>query len=113
MSFRLPESLASWQTETFSETFCKEVAGLPLGTLPLHQALAMGSHVVDRAPQVMLLSSTSDDAHLEVKTGLFFNSVLAGCSCADDPTPQDENNEYCEMLLRIDRQTGMTVVAVC
>jgi len=111
MCFPLPESLAAWQTPAFTATFCREVAQLAHGTLPLQQALAIGSHVVERSPQVMVLSIDSSDCHLEIKAGIFFNTVIAGCNCADDPTPVEENNEYCELLFRIDRQTGMAVAA--
>ena len=110
MSFSLPQSLAAWQTPAFAATFCHEVAQLPPGVLPLQQALAMGSHVVERAPQVMLLSSRGSEHHLEIRAGIFFNTVIAGCNCADDPTPVEENNEYCELLFRIDRHTAVTEV---
>ena len=109
MRFLLPESLAAWQTPAFNATFCREVAQLEHATLPLQQALAIGSHVAERAPQVMVLSSDSSDRHLEIKAGIFFSTVIAGCNCADDPTPLEENNEYCELLFRIDRQTGMAM----
>ena len=108
MPLPLPESLAAWQSPAFAATFCHEVARLEQGALPLQQALTMGSHVVERPPQVMLLSSNSSPRHLEIRAGIFFNTVIAGCNCADDPTPVEENNEYCELLFRIDRHTGMT-----
>jgi len=112
MSLQLPESAAAWPGQAFADTFCREVAHLPPGALPLHQALTIGSHVLDQPPQVMLLSSDSTQNHLTVKAGLFFRTVVAGCSCADDPTPTDENNEYCELLFRIDRRTGLTEVGL-
>jgi hypothetical protein len=102
--------MAAWKTPAFAATFCREVAQLEHGALPLQQALALGSHVVERAPQVMLLSSESNERHLQIKAGIFFSTVIAGCNCADDPTPVEENNEYCELLFRIDRHTGMTEV---
>lgn len=85
---------------------------LPHGALPLHRALAMGSHVVDHPPQVMLLASQLDDSHLSVKAGVFFKTVLGGCNCADDPTPLDQNNEYCELWFRIDRRSGAAEVTL-
>ena len=113
MSFRLPESLAAWETPAFAATLCREIANLPLGTLPLQQALAMGSCVVDKPPQVMLLASRAHGAHLEVKVGVFFNTVVAGCNCADDPGPMAENNEYCELRFHIDRTSGRTLAGIC
>ncbi len=108
MTIRLLESLQAWDTPQFAEVFCKEVERLPHGRLPLHLALSMGSHVVDRPPKLMLLSSDANPTHLALRAGVFFNSVIAGCSCADDPTPTEENNEYCELWFRIDRHSGIT-----
>jgi len=112
MSFRLPQSLQAWETPQFAEIFCHEVERLPHGSLPLHLALSMGSHVINRPPKLMLLSSAADETHLTLKAGVFFNTVIAGCSCADDPTPADENNEYCELWFLIDRCSGITQARV-
>ena len=43
----------------------------------------------------MLLSASEDAGLLRVKAGIFYTGIIAGCSCADDPTPIDELNEYC------------------
>jgi hypothetical protein len=45
-----------------------------------------------------------------VKAGIFYTGVIAGCSCADDPTPVDELNEYCVVQFDIDRMTAETTV---
>jgi len=108
MSIELSESLQAWSSDSFGETFCREVARLAHGELPLHLALSLGSHVVERRPKVMLLSSEADASCIRVKAGVFFNSVLAGCNCADDPSPMDEHNEYCELWFVIDRLSGET-----
>jgi len=44
--------------------------------------------------------------------GVFFQSVIGGCSCTDDPTPASEINEYCEALLEIDKATADTVIMI-
>jgi hypothetical protein len=110
MPFSLPNSQQAWDTPEFSGVFCDEVKQLPIAQLPLQHALSMGSHVVDRPPQVMVLAHESSQTHLIVRAGVFFNSVLGGCNCADDPTPMDENNEYCELQFRIERHSGETEV---
>ena len=38
--------------------------------------------------------------------------MLAGCSCADDPTPVEEISQYCEVRLDIDKTTAETTVAL-
>jgi hypothetical protein len=47
---------------------------------------------------------------IRVKAGIFYQGVLGGCSCADDPTPASEINEYCEVQLDIDKSTAATAV---
>lgn len=112
MSFRLPQSLEHWDSPAFPETFCREVSRLPHGSLPLQQAMMLGSYVVDRPPTVVLLSTAGNDRHIKVKAGVFFHSMIAGCNCADDPTPMDEQTEHCELLFRIDRDSSMTRVEI-
>jgi len=110
MSFSLPNSRDAWGTPAFARTFCHEVAQLPPGTLPLQLALRMGSHVLDNTPKVMLLSSQHDEHLYRVKAGVFFSSVMAGCNCADDPSPVDQHEEYCELQFEIDPTPGETRV---
>ena len=43
-------------------------------------------------------------------TGIFYTGVVAGCSCADDPTPVEEQHEYCEVLIEINRATAEAVI---
>jgi len=110
MNFSLPNSRDAWGTPAFARTFCHEVAQLPPGTLPLQLALRMGSHVLENTPKVMLLSSRHDESLYRVRAGIFFNSVLAGCNCADDPSPMDQHEEYCELQFEIDPTTGRAKV---
>ena len=47
-----------------------------------------------------------------VKAGIFYTGIIAGCSCADDPTPLDEQNEYCELELNINKETAETTIVL-
>jgi hypothetical protein len=47
-----------------------------------------------------------------VKAGIFYSGVVTGCSCADDPTPVNEESEYCVVQLDINKQTGETAIAL-
>jgi len=49
---------------------------------------------------------------IRVKAGIFYTGVIAGCSCADDPTPIDEQNEYCVVQFDIDRTTADATVTL-
>lgn len=102
---RLPASLRAWGTAEFPATLKCELAG-HADELPLQQALAGTSAVADEAVTVVLLAAQADETTIHVKTGIFFAGILAGCSCADDPTPVEAQTEYCELQLTIDRATG-------
>ena len=106
----LKQSLAAWGTAGFEVTFKAELAGLDPDALRLQQVLRQGS--IGNASQVgvMLLGSSETAEAIRVRVGLFFTSVIAGCNCADDPTPVDENPEYAELEIRIDRRTAETTI---
>lgn len=110
--FRLDLSLLAWDTETFNVVFIKEVSALGLNDLPLQEGLCHSSYAISDSLAATVLNKKCDDNKLFIKAGLFYTGVIAGCNCADDPTPVDENNEYCEVLFSIDRQTAETTVSL-
>ena len=111
MTFSLPQTLAAWGTDGFAETCKRELGSLDPDRLPLQQLLQYGSHIAGR-PTFMILGSQADEEILLLRTGVFFRSVLAGCSCADDPTPPNEYQEYGKLVLRIDRRDAALSVTV-
>lgn len=103
---RLPATAHAWETPEFAATFKGELSGLDRSVLPLQGALTHSSIVLDRALDVMIISATAQEDAIRIHAGVFFTGILAGCSCADDPTPVNENNEYCEIRIDLDRRTG-------
>lgn len=101
----LPDSVRAWGTTDFSATLKRELAA-HADELPLQQALSGTSAVADEAITVVLLAAQADAAHIHAKVGIFFGGILAGCSCADDPTPVEPQTEYCELQVAIERATG-------
>ncbi len=106
----LKQSLASWNSEAFERNFCAEVEGLPATLLPLQQGLALSSSVADEPFRLMLIATEESADGLRVKAGVFYSGIIAGCSCADDPTPQDRQQEYCELEFLIDSKTAEATV---
>lgn len=102
----LSHALAAYGTPDFSTRLKPALEGLGLEQLPLQQGLRSGSTARDDRLGAMILGTEEADGALVVRAGLFYTSITAGCSCADDPTPTDENTEYCEVLVHIDRGTG-------
>lgn len=107
---RFQNSLNAWGKPDFEAVLKQEIAQMDPLRLPLQQGLSIGSHVTDRPISATIIRTHEDEGVIRVKAGIFYTSIIAGCSCADDPTPIDENNEYCEVQFDIDRMTAMTSV---
>jgi hypothetical protein len=99
-------SLKAWGTCDFEGQLKEEIIALGPEVLPLQQGLTTGSIALTDKLGVMILNVTEAPDSLRVRAGLFYTSIIAGCACADDPTPVDEHAEYCEVELEIDRHTG-------
>jgi hypothetical protein len=108
----LPASLAAWGTPEFEETFKREVGRLTAEMLPLQAALTHGSYASDRVNGVILLSTSESADSVIIKAGLHFTGVIAGCSCADDPTPNNETVEYCEVRIELDRKSARASISL-
>ncbi len=109
---RLPNALRARVTPEFSDILRQEIERLDAGQLPLQQGLSSSSYVTDRPFQARIISTREEDGCLRVKAGIFYTGIIAGCSCADDPTPIDELNEYCVVQLDIDTSTAETAVTL-
>lgn len=109
---RLPNSLNAWGTPEFEMLLKQEIEQLDAGLLPLQQGLSASSYVTERPFQVRIISVREEAGLIRVKAGIFYTGVIAGCSCADDPTPIDELNEYCVVMLEIDLATAEATVTL-
>ncbi len=107
----LPDALAAWGTPAFAAVLKRELAA-QAAALPLQQAAAFTSVVLDAPPEVMFIGAEAMAGRLAVRVGVFFAGIVAGCACADDPTPVEAQPEYCELLLSIDRSTAAATAAL-
>jgi len=110
--FYLTLSLQAWNTDVFNDVIKQEICSLDANLLPLQQGLTQSSIALTDKLSVIVLHAESDHEYISVKAGLFYSGVIAGCNCADDPTPVNENNEYCEVLFKIHRKTAATIVTL-
>ncbi len=111
-AFYLPLSLAAWNSPAFNAVLKQEICSLDPTLLPLQQGLQYSSYAVSDKLSVTVLDTKEDAAFLIIKTGLLYNGIIVGCNCADDPTPVDETNEYCDVIFRIDKTTARTAVTL-
>ena len=107
---QLPRTLRAWDSADLAAIFKQELAQLGRDYLPLQQALRQGSSVLDTPVTVLMHDARIDAQQLSIRAGIFYQSVTAGCSCADDPTPLNEHTEYCEVQVLIDTRDAQTQV---
>ncbi|HEY5601552.1 MAG TPA: hypothetical protein VIM41_00425 [Gammaproteobacteria bacterium] len=109
---RLQDSLAAWGTPAFNDTLKTELEQLGIEQLPLQQGMSTSNYALDDKIEVMIIEVSESPDSIRAKAGFFYSGIIAGCSCADDPTPVEKNSEYCEVQLHINKQTAETTVTL-
>ncbi|MDH5301031.1 MAG: hypothetical protein OEW58_06680 [Gammaproteobacteria bacterium] len=112
MSLYLPESAAAWGQATFAQTLQREVAGLGLEVLPLQSQLRYSAYALPDDISTMLLSAELQSGWLSLHVGVFFKGAIPGCACADDPTPEETYNEYCELEIRLNLESAQATLVL-
>ena len=107
---KLTKALQSFNDPDFKNILKHEIQNISPELLPLQQGLSLSSYVGKSAISVVILNVTEDTNNIKVKTGIFYTGIIAGCSCSDDPSPTDEQNEYCELQFDINKITAKTTV---
>ena len=103
---QLGRALDAWGTPAFEAVLKADIEKLDAKYLPLQQGLSQSSYACDEDLNVVIISMTEAAGMIRVKAGIFYSGVIAGCSCADDPTPVDTCPEYCEIRIDINTQTA-------
>lgn len=102
----LPRTASAWGGLDFEAVLKAELAAVGAAALPLQGGLRRGSVVVEAPVEVMFLSARERGGRLRIRVGVFYAGILAGCGCADDPTPVEAEPEYCVLMLDLERGTG-------
>ena len=105
-------SLKSWNTPEFNDTLINEIKKLNSTQLPLQQALSQSSYVSESDFSVSILNTKEIENEIVAKASIFFTGIIAGSCCSDDPTPVDELQEYCELELKINKETAEVVITL-
>lgn len=107
---RLPRALSVWGSPDFDGVLKEEIERLAADQLPLQKGLSTTSYPVGEGFRVMVIGSSAADGFIRARAGIFYSGIVAGCNCADDPTPVEAQPEYCEVQIDIDRETaGATI----
>ena len=96
---KFTKTIQTYDKADFKNTLKNEIQNINPDLLPLQQGLSLSSYVGQSPFTAMILNVTDEANFIRVKAGIFYTGIIAGCSCSDDPTPIDEQNEYCEELL--------------
>jgi hypothetical protein len=109
---QLNKSLHAWGSPNFEAILKQEIAQLGADRLPLQQGLSSSNYVTDDPITVLINNVVEMENIIRIRAGIFYTGGIGGCSCADDPAPSGENNEYCEVQLDMDKTTATTVVGL-
>lgn len=109
---RLTKSLKAWGTPEFESVFKSEIEQIEAGQLPLQQGLKTGSYALEGKHKAMVIHAAEAADAIHVKAGIFYSGILTGCACADDPTPVNEESEYCVVRMSINKSTAETTVTL-
>jgi len=104
--------LSVWGSADFDCHFKTMLEQLDHAQLPLQQALAYTSYPSDEPIRVVVISAESDSSTIHVRAMIFYSGIIAGCSCADDPTPVEAQAESCTVLVDIDHQSGTATISL-
>jgi hypothetical protein len=109
---KLTKTSNAWKNPDFKTILKGEIEQIDAGQLPLQQGLSTGSFASDDNVTVVILGVSDETDFIHAKTGIFYTSLIPGCNCADDPTPNEEYNEYCEVLFDINKITAETEITL-
>jgi hypothetical protein len=109
---QLGKSLQAWGTPEFASVLKQEIEQASAEQLPLQQGLSLSSSVADTPFTVVIHGASEQSGMIRVKAAILYQGMIGGCSCAGDPTPDNEIDEHCEVQLDIDRATAVATVSL-
>lgn len=109
---KLTQTAQSFDFENAKDTVKNEIEKIKPSLLPLQQGLTHSSYVGNTDFKAVILNITEEGNSVNVKAGIFYTGIIAGCSCSDDPSPTDEQTEYCELLFNINKDTAKAIVTL-
>ena len=107
---KLTKTVDAWDTPDIRQVIKGEIEHLDSQLLPLQAGLSLGSYVSENKFSVMILGVSEEAGIIFARAGFFYTSIIAGCNCADDPSPVEEQTEYCEMQFEINKETAEATV---
>ncbi len=107
---KLWDVVNAWGTPRFNDIIKTALERMGVEQLPLQQALSFSNIALDTNIKALPLSCIETDNSIIVKVSIFYTGLTSGCQCADDLSPVDEQNEYCEIQLTIQKISAETMI---
>ena len=93
-----------WEKPDFSQYCLSELNRLQVEELPLQDCCQYSCVIEPKSLSFRLISQQKVSEYLLIKVGVFFQEVLSGCACSDDPSQaMIHENNYCELELRVEK----------
>jgi len=105
---KLRNALDAWESSEFDDLLKADIDQMTVDQLPLQQAITSSSYALDTNIKSIIINKTDDSDAIQIKAGIYYTGIIAGCNCADDPSPADEVQEYCVVQIQIDKVTAET-----
>ncbi len=102
--------IEQWQREDFVPTVQAAMVALGVRGLPLQKAIQFGNVALDSDMSVQVLASERRPEGYFLRLGVQYTSMITGCHCADDPSPEMIVPEYCTLELWLDPNTAAPTV---
>jgi hypothetical protein len=108
----LKKSLAAWKTDYFKQVLCEEIGMLDETSLPLQEGLSRSNYADGSDLSVLVLNISETNVQIRVKAGIFYQGMITGCNCSDDPSVMVSNIEYCEVRFELNKKTAKTNIVL-
>jgi len=109
-TINLKNVVSEWGCSNFHSIIKSELEQLDIDQLQLQKGLSFSNFALNTDVKIIILNSTIKDKIISIKAGVFYTGIVAGCNCSDDPSPIDKQNEYCEILVSINNESGNTTI---
>lgn len=101
-----------WQSDDFVTTVQAAVTALGVRGLPLQKAIQFGNVALDNDMSVQVLAKERRPDGYFLRLGVQYTSMITGCHCADDPSPEMIVPEYCTLEVLLDPNMAQPTVRI-
>jgi hypothetical protein len=94
--------LELWPSDGFADGLARHLESLGSDALGLARAGSLGGLVDPASVRAVVMNVNDGGEAIRAEVGIFFEELLIGCNCSDDPTPVSQTG-YCRLRIEIDR----------